>query len=218
MSKFCIKCGNPLPDEAEFCTKCGYKQPSVQASSPAQKTQPNKQSSQPVPPTQAKAVQKTQQTASASGQVRQRAATPQQAAEKWKQEQQTAQGETWAVRAPKKKGGCLKKLLSLVLVVALLYTGFADPGFILKWIRGIGGDPGGGTGAVVIDPTQPAGPVVKPDPGDTIVLGSSKAVKASPCPGVTVSAPKNALKSTTPSPRSGNRCLPGSATPTASLT
>ena len=31
MSKFCIKCGNPLPDEAVFCTKCGSPQPAVQA-------------------------------------------------------------------------------------------------------------------------------------------------------------------------------------------
>ena len=194
MSKFCIKCGTPLPDEAVFCTKCGSPQPSVQGSSPAQKAQPNKQSSQPVPPTQARAVQKTQQTASASGQVRQRAATPQQAAEQWNKEQRTAQEQTWAVLAPKKKGGCLKTLLSLVLVAALLYTGFVKPGFVMKWIREIGGDPGGGTGAVVIDPTLPeTEPVLKPDPGDKVVLGSSKAVNASPCPGVTVTAPKNAF-------------------------
>ena len=61
MSKFCIKCGIPLPDEAVFCTKCGSPQPSVQGSSPAQKTPPRKQSSQPLPPAQAKAAQKAKQ-------------------------------------------------------------------------------------------------------------------------------------------------------------
>ena len=194
MSKFCIKCGNPLPDEAVFCTKCGSPQPAVQGSSPAPQRQ-QAQPSQPIPPAQ----QARQQAAQNNNQnwsrpAGQRVSTPQQAAEQWNKEQRTAREQSWAVRAPKKKGGCLKKLLSLVLVAALLYTGFVKPGFVLKWIRGIGGDPGGGTGAVVIAPTEPeTDPVVKPDPGDTVVLGSSKPISASPCPGVTVSAEKNAF-------------------------
>ena len=28
--KFCPKCGNELPDEANFCPKCGAKQPDAQ--------------------------------------------------------------------------------------------------------------------------------------------------------------------------------------------
>ena len=193
MSKFCIKCGNPLPDEAVFCTKCGSPQPAVQGSASAPQRQ-QAQPSQPIPPAQ----QARQQAAQNNNQnwsrpAGQRVSTPQQAAQQWNV-QQTAQGQPWAVRAPKKKGGCLKRVVAVGLVVALLFTGFVKPGFILKWIRGIGGDSGGGTGAVVIDPSLPGTePSVKPDPGDTVVLGSSKAVNASPCPGITVTAPKNAF-------------------------
>ena len=39
MAKFCISCGNQLPDEAMFCTKCGAKQPAAsQPPAPEQNT------------------------------------------------------------------------------------------------------------------------------------------------------------------------------------
>ena len=188
MSKFCTKCGNPLPDDAEFCNRCGSRQPSVQASSPAPQRQ-QAQYSQPIPP-----AQQARQQAAQNNPIRsqQRASTPQQAARQWNQ-QQTAQVQARAVSAPK-KGGCLKRAVAAVLVVALLFTGFVEPGFILKWIRGDGGDPTVNTGSVVIAPTEAeTQPAVKPDPGDTVVLGSSKPISVSPCPGVTVSAEKNAF-------------------------
>ena len=202
MSKFCTVCGNPLPDDAEFCNKCGNRQPSVQASSSApqrqqvQYSQPvppaQQKQQQPIPPAQQARQQAAQNSQSWSQPARQRASSPQQATQQWNQ-QRTAQGQPWAVPVPKKKGGCLKRLVAVALVVALLFTGFVKPGFILKWIRGDGGDPTVNTGAVVIDPTQPSDPAVKPDPGDTVVLGSSKPISAAPCPGVTVSAPENAF-------------------------
>ena len=95
MSKFCIKCGNPLPDEAVFCTKCGSPQPAVQGSASAPQRQ-QAQPSQPIPPAQ----QARQQAAQNNNQnwsrpAGQRVSTPQQAAQQWNV-QQTAQGQPWA--------------------------------------------------------------------------------------------------------------------------
>ena len=98
------------------------------------------------------------------------------------------------LRAPKKKGGCLKKLLSIVLVVALIFTGFVKPGFVLKWIRG-GNDPHISTEGNVVDP--PLSPQDDPrhlsdkPPAVTEVTGNSKAYEGSPCEGFSVSASKN---------------------------
>ena len=33
--KYCVKCGQQLPDQALFCSKCGAKQPSMEASNTA---------------------------------------------------------------------------------------------------------------------------------------------------------------------------------------
>ena len=33
--KYCVKCGQQLPDQAMFCSKCGAKQPNMENSAPA---------------------------------------------------------------------------------------------------------------------------------------------------------------------------------------
>ena len=54
MSKFCVNCGNPLPDNARFCTACGT--PVQQAQPPVQQNPVQEipvQQAQPVPTYQA---------------------------------------------------------------------------------------------------------------------------------------------------------------------
>lgn len=203
MSKFCIKCGNPLPDDAVFCGKCGTRQPSVGAAGAAagaasaqqvrkaQAAQPQyaQHAAQPLPPTQARQAQQPSQPLPPAQAKQPR----QQASPTWNQTARTQNARAVSVQK-KKSGGCLKRVVAVGLAAVLIFTGFVKPGFVLKWIRGLG-DPTVSTEGNVTDPTfsstnDPRHLSDKP-PTVTEVTGNSKAYEGSPCPGFTVSAPKN---------------------------
>lgn len=160
MSKYCLKCGSLLPDEAEFCTKCGAEQKEV-AEKPA-KTGRGYEVRQPGP----------------GRPLKSQPAPPQ--------------------GKPAKKGGCLMKLLLPVLLLVFLYTGFVEPGFFNNTPPidpGSHTRAGASTKAANPKESKPADPgETRPaDPGDTVKTGSSKAIQASPCEGVSVSAPRDAF-------------------------
>ncbi len=93
----------------------------------------------------------------------------------------------------KKKGGCLPKLIAVLLVPVILFTGFVDPGFFKgKPVINVTNTTTGSsdnTGSVVESENAPDNVV----PGDLSGFGNSKEIAMSPCDGVFVSAPKDAF-------------------------
>lgn len=106
MAKFCEYCGAPLQEGAKFCTGCGHpvtvkSQPSQQRQQP-QQGQPNEQPSQPQP--------KQPNGSQQGNQV------------KFQPLAQAAKMKETVVK--KKKGGCLKAFLIVVLIAVLGYGGW----------------------------------------------------------------------------------------------
>ncbi len=116
-----------------------------------------------------------------------------------RQETSYPQANTAGARQPargkKRFGRFFKRFIALVLIAALVYTGFFDPAFIRNWIAekyGITSSTG-----VVEDPdaeltvVRDARGLSKKAPSLPDTLGNSKAYSGSPLAGFTVSAPKN---------------------------
>ncbi|MBO4872137.1 MAG: hypothetical protein J5496_01840 [Lachnospiraceae bacterium] len=93
----------------------------------------------------------------------------------------------------KKKGGCLPKLIAVLLVAALLFTGFVEPGFFkrppVNNVINTGTSTSDNISNVVESENNPDNVV----PGDLSGYGNSKEIAMSPCDGVFVSAPKDAF-------------------------
>ncbi len=94
---------------------------------------------------------------------------------------------------PKKKGGCLTKLIAVLLVPVILFTGFVDPGFFkgkpVIDVKNTASSTSDNTSNVVESENNLDNVV----PGDLSGYGNSKEIAMSPCDGVFVSAPKDAF-------------------------